>query len=253
MNIWRPWEGLSAATNGGFQAMPPSPSQHHGAHEMERNLSSKGQAKASVYSPPPANGDLSHQLNPTKPIVSFLSFTSHYLTCPLHVETSLLLKCFSCLPFLFSFHCHRSPASPCQLMPDLIQHLPHRCPCLQGLPTPMHSAQLPRSSSLGNVFVTPSPNLQGLRCLWFPPASLLTNPIPCSSTQSPPLQSSLLASQAPNMVFFHKHLGGSEVKASASNAGDLGSIPGSGRSPGEGNGNPLQYSCLENPMDGAAW
>ena len=43
--------------------------------------------------------------------------------------------------------------------------------------------------------------------------------------------------------------GGSEVKASASNAGDLGSISGSGRSPGEGNGNPLQYSCLENPMD----
>ena len=47
--------------------------------------------------------------------------------------------------------------------------------------------------------------------------------------------------------------GGSEVKASACNAGDLGSIPGSGRSPGEGNGNPLQYSCLENPMDGGAW
>ena len=47
--------------------------------------------------------------------------------------------------------------------------------------------------------------------------------------------------------------GGSEVKASASNAEDLGSIPGSGRSPGEGNGNPLQYSCLENPMDGEAW
>ena len=39
--------------------------------------------------------------------------------------------------------------------------------------------------------------------------------------------------------------GGSEGKASACNAGDLGSIPGSGRSPGEGNGNPLQYSCLE--------
>jgi len=47
--------------------------------------------------------------------------------------------------------------------------------------------------------------------------------------------------------------GGSEVKASASNVGDLGSIPGSGRSPGEGNGNPLQYSCLENPMDRGAW
>ena len=46
---------------------------------------------------------------------------------------------------------------------------------------------------------------------------------------------------------------GSGVKASACNAGDLDSVPGSGRSPGEGNGNPLQYSCLENPMDGGAW
>ena len=44
-----------------------------------------------------------------------------------------------------------------------------------------------------------------------------------------------------------------EVKVSASNAGDLGSIPGLGRSPGEGNGNPLQYSCLENPTEGGAW
>ena len=47
--------------------------------------------------------------------------------------------------------------------------------------------------------------------------------------------------------------GGSEVKASAWNAGDLGSIPGSGRSPGEGRGDQLWYSCLENPMDGEAW
>ena len=47
--------------------------------------------------------------------------------------------------------------------------------------------------------------------------------------------------------------GGSEGKASACNVGDLGSIPGLGRSPGEGNGNPLQYSCLENPMDRGAW
>ena len=47
--------------------------------------------------------------------------------------------------------------------------------------------------------------------------------------------------------------GGSDGKASAYNAGDLGLIPGSGRSSGEGNGNPLQYSCLENPMDGRAW
>ena len=44
----------------------------------------------------------------------------------------------------------------------------------------------------------------------------------------------------------------SDGKASACNAGDPGSIPGSGRSPREGNGNPLQYSCLENPMDGGA-
>ena len=43
------------------------------------------------------------------------------------------------------------------------------------------------------------------------------------------------------------------MQESACSAGDPGSIPGSGRSPGEGNGNPLQYSCLENPMDGGAW
>ena len=47
--------------------------------------------------------------------------------------------------------------------------------------------------------------------------------------------------------------GGSDGKASAYDAGDPGSIPGSGRSPREGNGKPLQYSCLENPMDGEAW
>ena len=46
--------------------------------------------------------------------------------------------------------------------------------------------------------------------------------------------------------------GGSEVKNSPANAGDTGLIPGSGRFPGEGNGNPLQYSCLENPMDRGA-
>ena len=59
---------------------------------------------------------------------------------------------------------------------------------------------------------------------------------------------------------FHREKGfdsnkvyGSEVKVSAWNAGDPGSIPGSGISPGEGNGNPLQFSCLENPMEGGAW
>ena len=46
---------------------------------------------------------------------------------------------------------------------------------------------------------------------------------------------------------------GSAGEQSAYNAGDLGSIPGLGRFPGEGNGNPLQYSCLENPMDRGAW
>ena len=47
--------------------------------------------------------------------------------------------------------------------------------------------------------------------------------------------------------------GGSDGKVSAHNAGDLGSIPGLGRCPGAGNGNPLQYCCLENPMDRGAW
>ena len=47
--------------------------------------------------------------------------------------------------------------------------------------------------------------------------------------------------------------GGSDGKASASNAGDPGLIPALGRSPGEGNGNPLLYSCLENSMDEGSW
>ena len=47
--------------------------------------------------------------------------------------------------------------------------------------------------------------------------------------------------------------GGSDGKEPACSAENTGLIPGSGRSPGEGNGNPLQYSCLENPMDRGAW
>ena len=47
--------------------------------------------------------------------------------------------------------------------------------------------------------------------------------------------------------------GGSDGKASACNEGNTGLIPGLGGSSGEGNGNPLQYSCLENPMDGGSW
>ena len=56
-----------------------------------------------------------------------------------------------------------------------------------------------------------------------------------------------------NLLIFIITLWLSDSKASACNVGDLGSIPGLGRSPGEGNGNPLQYSGLENPMDRGAW
>ena len=59
-----------------------------------------------------------------------------------------------------------------------------------------------------------------------------------------------------NSVDLRKSLGfpgGSVVKNLPAKAGDVSSIPGLGRSPGEGNGNPLQYSCLKNPMDTGAW
>ena len=52
---------------------------------------------------------------------------------------------------------------------------------------------------------------------------------------------------------FQGFSGGSDGKPSGYNVGDLGLIPGLGRSSGEGNGTPLQYSCLKNPMDGGAW
>ena len=52
------------------------------------------------------------------------------------------------------------------------------------------------------------------------------------------------------LIYFPR---GSDGKESACSAGDPGSIPGLGRSPEEGNGNPLQYSCVENPVDGGAW
>ena len=67
--------------------------------------------------------------------------------------------------------------------------------------------------------------------------------------EAPPGQGRVL-SRRPALQGFP---GGAEVRASACNVGDLESIPGLGRSPGEGNGNPLQYSCLENPMDGGDW
>ena len=72
----------------------------------------------------------------------------------------------------------------------------------------------------------------------------------------PDVQAGFRKGRGPREQIANIHLsfpGGSEVKASASNAEDSGLIPGLGRSPGEGNGNPLQYSCLENPMDREAW
>ena len=51
----------------------------------------------------------------------------------------------------------------------------------------------------------------------------------------------------------NKWLSGKESACSEGDTGEAGSIPGSGRCPGEGNGSPLQYSCLKNPMDGGAW
>ena len=73
-----------------------------------------------------------------------------------------------------------------------------------------------------------------------------------TSKESEPSQDSLL-------IIWRKQIaplgfpGGSDSKASVCHAGDPVSIPGLGRSPGEGNGSPFQYSCLENPMDSRAW
>ena len=80
------------------------------------------------------------------------------------------------------------------------------------------------------------------------PKSLLL----CPTEQKDPVDCSLPGSSVHGIlqarIYWSGFPGSSDGKASAYNAGDLGSIPGSGRSPGEGNGNPLQYSCLENPM-----
>ena len=78
--------------------------------------------------------------------------------------------------------------------------------------------------------------------------------LPCPSSRDPPNPGMEPASHTPHAFaggFFTTDFpGGLDGKASAYSAGDLGWILGSGRSSGEGNGNPLQYSCLENPMDG---
>ena len=62
-----------------------------------------------------------------------------------------------------------------------------------------------------------------------------------------------MGSEADDLLGASNEIGGSDGKESACNAGDPGSILGSGRSPGEGNGYPLQYSCLKNPTSREAW
>ena len=80
---------------------------------------------------------------------------------------------------------------------------------------------------------------------------------PSRVTLEPTKRKSVTTSTFPpsicHVVLGTDFLGGSDSKASVYNAGDPGSIPGLGRSPGEGNGNPLQYYCLENSMDRGAW
>ena len=83
----------------------------------------------------------------------------------------------------------------------------------------------------------------------FPPPGDLPDQGSNPCLVSPTLAGEFFRTSATWEVFW----GGSDSKASACNAGDPGSTPGLGRSPGEGNGTPLQYSCLENPMDGGAW
>ena len=78
-----------------------------------------------------------------------------------------------------------------------------------------------------------------------------------SSDQNPLMASSFPQGKNQLLTEAYRSFGnfpvGSDGKESTRNAGDLGSIPGSGKSPGEGSGNPLQYSCMENPMNGGAW
>ena len=82
-------------------------------------------------------------------------------------------------------------------------------------------------------------------------------PDPGIEPRSPALQADTLPAEPEEKPTLPNSLldfpSGSDGIASAYNVGDLGSIPGSEISPGEGNGNPLQYSCLENPMDRGAW
>ena len=84
-------------------------------------------------------------------------------------------------------------------------------------------------------------------------ADLCSRRLETRKIQCPELTLFLLSSLLPMPPIGQGFPGGSDGRASAYNVGDPGLIPGSGRSSGEGNGNPLQYSWLENPMGGGVW
>ena len=84
------------------------------------------------------------------------------------------------------------------------------------------------------------------------PAMVWMCPLKIQMLEPYPLKTMILGGGAFGRSFWD-FPGRSDSKVSVYNAGGLGSIPGLGRFPGEGNGNPLQYSCLENPMDRGAW
>ena len=108
--------------------------------------------------------------------------------------------------------------------------------CVVSLETPLHILSQPRSSLVSGYQT-------GLLNLWNNHKNFL-----CYLSMALDAEENL----APGLPLWGSP-GSSDCKVSAYIAGDLGSIPGLGRSPGEGDGNPLQYSCLENPMDGGTW
>ena len=137
------------------------------------------------------------------------------------------------------------------------------------LPTPCrprHTRSLgPHSCLQGAVRRPSSQGCHHYQQQWPPPLwvqairqQLARHPAPHRSGLRTGSVDSLNACTSPAASRHQLHLpagfpGGSVLTRSPAKAGDLGSVPGLGRSPGEGNGNPLQYSCLENPMDRGAW
>ena len=143
------------------------------------------------------------------------------------------------MAWLLFYNAQREELSPeaCGLRPDSLWSIAKLCSRLSSTPRsplcviPPHFCQ----SVAWNTNPTPGP---------YSSLSVL------SGTETSELPSQILLSQ---LLGF---LGGTVAKhlpARSGDAGDMGSIPGSGRSPGGGHGNPLQYSCLENPMDRGAW